>query len=408
MDDHGPVPGTDDAAPDPRAVGGAPADPSLVQFSAAAGVIDLAWGHPGSDLLPVDGLRAAADRALGRYGPDALNYGAPAGPGPLLEWLAGHVAAIDGRAPAESELLVTGGASQGLDLVATVLAEPGDVWLVPDPTYHLAVGIIRDHPVEVVAIETDDAGPRPEAIAGTLARLRREGRRARFMYLVPTFGNPTGITVPLERRRAILELAAEAGLLVVEDDVYRELGFGVPAPPSLWALAPAGTVIRLGSFSKTLAPGLRLGWLSADAPTVDRLADGGLLASGGGVNHYVALVVAEHTRSGAYVAGVERLRSALAARRDALVESLREHLPEATFAVPEGGYFVWLRLPGGLDARALAPAAARHAVAYLPGSVFAVDGGGDPATIRLAFSCYPPADLAEGARRLGAAVAEAR
>lgn len=126
------------------------------------------------------------------------------------------------------------------------------------------------------------------------------------------------------------------------------------------------------------------------------------------MNHYVALVVAEHTRSGAYVAGVERLRSALAARRDALVESLREHLPEATFAVPEGGYFVWLRLPGGLDARALAPAAARHAVAYLPGSVFAVDGGGDPATIRLAFSCYPPADLAEGARRLGAAVAEAR
>ncbi len=405
MDDHGPTHGSAPSSADPGALPGAL---SLVQFSAAAGVIDLAWGHPGSDLLPVDELRAAADRALQRYGPDALNYGAPAGPGPLLEWLAAHVGAIDGRAPAESELLVTGGASQGLDLVATVLGAPSDVWLVPDPTYHLAVGILRDHPVEVVAIATDDAGPRPEAIAGTLARLRREGRRARFMYLVPTFGNPTGITVPLERRRAILGLAVEAGLVVVEDDVYRELGFGLPAPPSLWALAPAGTVIRLGSFSKTLAPGLRLGWLSADAPTVDRLADGGLLGSGGGVNHFVALVVAEHARSGAYVAGVEWLRPALAARRDALVGGLREHLPEATFALPDGGYFVWLRLPSDLDARALAPAAARHGVAYLPGSVFAVDGGGDPSTIRLAFSCYSPAELVEGARRLGAAVAEAR
>ena len=126
MDDRGPTHGS---APSSAHLGALPGALSLVQFSAAAGVIDLAWGHPGSDLLPVDELRAAADRALQRYGPDALNYGAPAGPGPLLEWLAAHVGAIDGRAPAESELLVTGGASQGLDLVATVLGAPSDVWL---------------------------------------------------------------------------------------------------------------------------------------------------------------------------------------------------------------------------------------------------------------------------------------
>ncbi len=382
------------------------ASPALVQFAAEAGVIDLAWGHPGPDLLPVDALRASIDGALRRYGADALNYGASVGPGPLLEWLVGHVAAIDARAPDEADLLVTAGASQGLDLVCTVLTKPGDVCLVPSPTYHLALGILRDHLLEVEPVATDEAGVLPDAVADALARLRREGRRARLMYVVPTFGNPTGTTLPVERRRALVELATEAGLLLVEDDVYRELAYGSPPPPSLWSLAPPGTVVRLGSFSKTLAPGLRLGWLTADGPTVERLADAGLLASGGGINHLVAVAVAEHARAGAYAANVERLRPALADRRDALVTGLREHLPGASFAVPEGGYFVWLRLPGGLDARALLPIAEREGTSYLPGAVFAVDGEGDRSAVRLAFSCYAPDELVEAARRLGAAVAQ--
>jgi 2-aminoadipate transaminase len=398
--------GTDAGEPD-HAARGAPTASPLVQFAADAGVIDLAWGHPGSDLLPVEGLRASVGRALGRYGADALNYGASVGPGPLLEWLAGPIGAIDGRAPTTAELLVTGGASQGLDLVCTVLAEPGDVCLVPGPTYHLALGILRDHPIEVVPVATDDAGPRPDSVAATLIDLRRRGRRARLMYVVPTFGNPTGVTVPTERRRELADLAAEAGLILIEDDVYRELAYGPPPPPSLWSLAAPGSVVRLGSFSKTLAPGLRLGWLTADPATVERLADGGLLASGGGVNHFVALVVAEHARSGAYAANLERLRPALAARRDALVNGLRTHLPDASFSVPDGGYFVWARLPRGLDARTLLPIAERLGTSYLPGSVFAVDDEVDPAALRLAFSCYPPDELFEATRRLGAAVVEA-
>lgn len=390
-------------APSELAAGG-----SLVQFEAAgAGVIDLAWGHPGDDLLPADELRGSVDAALRRYGPDALNYGASVGPRPLLEWLTEHIAAIDARAPDRGELLVTGGASQGLDLVCTVLTEPGDVCLVPSPTYHLALGILRDHPLEIVPLATDEDGLRPDVLADALAALHGTGRRARLLYDIPTFGNPTGATLSLERRRQIVGLAAEAGLVLVEDDVYRELHYGGPPPPSLWSLGEPGTVIRLGSFSKTLAPGLRLGWLTADKATVTRLADGGLLASGGGVNHLVALVVAEHARSGAYAANLARLRTALAARRDALVAGLQDHLPGASFVAPAGGYFVWVRLPGGLEAAALGPVAEGHGVAFIAGPAFGVDDHVDPATIRLAFSRYLPEELAEGARRLGAAVADA-
>jgi 2-aminoadipate transaminase len=370
-------------------------------------VIDLSWGHPGPDLLPVELLRGAFDQAIRRYGTEALSYGADAGPGPFLDWLAHRLGTVDGRAPLPSELLVTAGASHALDLVCGLLAEPGDVCLVPTPTYHLALAIIRDHGLAIEAVACDSEGVLVESVTEALSSLRREGRRPRLLYLVPTFGNPSGITLSVERRRQLADRCSSAGVLIVEDDVYRELAFDAPAPASIWALASPGSVVRLGSFSKTLAPGLRLGFLSAAAGTVAHIAAGGLLDSGGGIGHLPALAVAELGASGAYDANLATLRAELGARRDALVAGLREHVPEGTFRHPGGGYFLWLRLPSGVRAADVLARAERHGVGALPGEVFAAGASSHSDVLRLSFSMYPPRQLVEAARRMGAAISDA-
>jgi DNA-binding transcriptional MocR family regulator len=370
-------------------------------------VIDLAWGHPDPELLPADLVAEASAAALRRYGPDVLGYGAWAGPPPLLDWLTAHLGRIDGRAPDAGELMITAGISQGLEMAITLLAQPGDAVLVPVPTYHLALRILAEHPVPIVPLATDEDGPLPGAVAEAAGRLRAEGVRPRLLFTVPTSGNPTGITVPMARRRELLTVSESAGITILEDDVYRELAYDAPAPPSLWSLGTPGSVVRLGSFSKTLAPGLRLGWLTSDAATTRRFVDGGLIDSGGGVAHFSAMVVSELAASGGYVENLDRLRADLATRRDVMVAALHEHAPSLTFRVPSGGYFLWLALPGGLDARQLLPIAEAHGVSYLPGAVFTAgtDLGRD--RLRLCFTRYAIDDLREAARRLGAAVREA-
>lgn len=379
----------------------------LTQFFAAPGVIDLAWGHPDPELLPADLIADAAAAALRRYGPDALGYGAWAGPPPLLDWLTAHLGRIDGRAPAPGELMVTAGNSQGLEMAVTMLTRPGDAVLAPVPTYHLALRILAEHPVRVVPLATDEDGPLPDAVTAAVEELRAHGVRARLLYTVPTSGNPTGITVPVARRQALLTATGAAGVTIVEDDVYRELAYDAPAPPSLWALGEPGSVVRLGSFSKTLAPGLRLGWLTSDVATTKAFVDGGLIDSGGGVAHFAAMVVSELAASGGYVANLDRLRADLATRRDVMVDALREHAPRLGFRVPSGGYFLWLSLPAGLTGAGLLPIAEAHGVSYLPGDVFT--GGTDLGRdrLRLCYTRYAIDDLREAARRLGAAVREA-
>ena len=365
--------------------------------------IDFGVGQPDPDLLPVAALQAATVRVFDRYGADVLGYGAPAGPPPTLDFIRDRLAATDARAPGVDEIVTTAGNSHGLEQAVTLTTRPGDAVLVESPTYHLALRILRDHPVELVGIASDEGGLRLDAVESALADVRRRGGTARLLYTVPTFHNPTGRSLAPERRRALVELAATEGLTIVEDDTYRELAYGVATPPSLWSLAEPGTVIRLGSFSKSLSPGLRAGYITADAATAAAFVDSGLLDSGGGISHLASIIVAEYATDGAYAANVERLRTAYRARRDALVGALREDLDgRARFAVPDGGYFVWVRLPDGTDTVALHDAAAAAGVGFVPGGVFRVGGGDgtEETAIRLAFSRYPADRLVEGVRRL--------
>lgn len=368
------------------------------------GIIDLGWGHPDPDLLPVRGLRRAAARVLDRYGADALNYGRAAGPGPLISWLCQRLAETDEKAPTPDSVVVTAGNSHGLDLATTVLTRPGDAVLVEAPTYPFALHILRDHAVQLVPVPTDDDGLDVEALTRTLANLRLRKTRPRLLYTIPTFHNPMGVSLSAERRRRLVEMASAEQLLIVEDDVYRELSYDGPAPASLWSIAPAGVVVRLGSFAKSLAPGLRCGFITADPSTAQQLQDSGVLDSGGGISHFTGLVVAEFAASGDFASNVERLKTAYQQRRNALLAALSEQLEgRASWRRPAGGYFVWLRLPAERDANALLKSAEAEGTSYMPGGRFYLGPNDGGRFIRLAFSHYPATTLVEGARRLGAA-----
>jgi DNA-binding transcriptional MocR family regulator len=382
--------------------------PSLTQFRRVPGVIDLGWGLPDPDLLPVAELRAAATRALDRYGTSAIEYGSPAGPPPLIDFIGSRLALTDARAPAPAEVLVTAGASQAIDLAASLVVRPGDTVLVDVPTYHLAMKILRDRPVTLVGVPSDAEGILVDELASAVADLRRRGERPRLLYTIVTFRNPTGSVLPAQRRAALLAAAEEHALRIVEDDTYRELAYDGPAPPSLWAEDRAGVVLRAGSFSKSVAPGLRVGYLTAPGAEIEALTTSGLLDSGGGTTHFAGTVLAEYAAAGDYVTQVERFQAAYRERRDALLGSLEEHLPDGTtWTRAGGGYFCWVTLPPGVDVTAVAAAASARQMEFIPARAFFVDRSAAPDALRLAFSMYGPADLAEAGRRLGAAVREA-
>ena len=378
-------------------------EPSNTQNLLREGIIELAFGEPDPAFLAVELVRRAAAAVLDDRGPSTLAYGQPTGPLALREEIARRIVAREGCACTAVDVLVSGGNSQALGQVLTVLTSPGDVVLVESPTYDLALGIIRDHPVEVVGMPLDEEGLLLSALRTKLAELERAGRRARVLYTIPTFHNPGGVSLSAHRRRDLLTVAAEHGLVVVEDDVYRELVYEGHAPPALWTLGGPAHVVRLGSFSKTLAPGLRVGWINASGGLLERLAAEGVLESGGCVSQFAASVVGRLLASGGYDEHVAELRRAYASRRDALAAALHDCLPAGCcFAAPAGGFFIWLTLPPGLLATELLPVAEAHGVAFAPGARFCSDE--DDRSLRLAFSLYDEPTLAEGARRLGVAV----
>ena len=349
-------------------------------------------GVPAKELFPVERLQESSAAAWAD-GLAALDYGEAEGYGPLRQLIAErmrrHGAPVD-----PDDIVITNGSQQGIDNVVRAVVDPGEVVLVEAPTFMDAIRIFRSHGAEVVGVPMDDEGMRPDALRATLARLRSTPR---ILYLIPTYQNPTGITMSLPRRREILGIAREAGMLVLEDDPYGELRYDDVELPSLRALDPA--VIHLGTFSKTFAPGLRIGWVVTGDP-LRRM----LLSIKEGTDIQTERIMTRtvyHAVRDYLDDHLDRARDIYRARRDAMVHALEREMPAGTtWTVPEGGFFVWVQLPEGMNADDLLPAAARNGVIYLPGSWFFPDRS-EVRGLRLNFSTLPEERIVEGVRRLG-------
>jgi 2-aminoadipate transaminase len=352
-------------------------------------------GAPAFDMQPFARLQEAAARAW-TDAPGNLSYGELAGYAPLRELISARMQ-VRGIAAGPDEIMITNGSQQGIDLIARLMIDAGDPILVEGPTYIGAMQTFDACEVDYVVIPMDDDGIDVEALE---ARLDTLDRKPKLLYTIPAFQNPTGASISAARRAALLDLAARRGILILEDDPYGEIWYDQPPVPALRADHPS--VVYLGTFSKTLAPGLRVGWMVHPAEMLELL----LKAKGGTDIHSnrIATRTVFHAADGFLNEHVSELRGFYAARRDALNEALVTSMPaEIVWNVPGGGFFIWLRLPDGISANEMLITAARHDVAYLPGSWFYPLGDVQHNELRLSFSSLPIDRLQEGAKRLGAA-----
>ncbi|HEU4740386.1 MAG TPA: PLP-dependent aminotransferase family protein [Meiothermus sp.] len=367
----------------------------ITQTRIPQGVIDLGVGHPSLGLLPLEELRQAALHRLSQGDPSFLQYGAEPGDGYFRAELARFLTRHYPFALEPDTLFVTAGVSQALDLICTVYTQPGQVIFVEEPTYFLSLGIFQDHHLQVVALPTDADGLDITALEAALRQ-----HRPALVYTIPTFQNPTGTTLSQERRKRLVELSQEYGFLIVADEVYQLLHYRQAPPPSLGSFAAAGTVLSLGSFSKILAPGLRLGWIQAAPRLLLPLTRSGLVASGGGLNPFTSAIVRSALELGVQEQHLHKLRETYRGRLEAMLGALERSGLQPRYR-PEGGYFVWLELDPAVNSQALLEQAIKAGVRYQSGLKFSRQGNFAHA-LRLCFAYYDPAELAEGIQRLAA------
>ena len=363
-------------------------------------VVSLAGGMPFVRALPEDLIRTALDRVMTLEGPTALQYGSGQGVPRLREQIL-EVMALEGISASMDNVVVTTGSQQALDLVTKLFIDPGDIILAEAPSYVGAIGVFRSYQAHMVHVLTDENGLVPEAVLETIVRLKAEKRTIKFLYTIPNFQNPAGVTLSAERRPEILAICKEHNILILEDNPYGLLSFDEPVPPALRSLDEDG-VIYLGSFSKTLAPGFRVGWALAPHAIREKLvlaAEAAILCP----SSFSQLVISEYLTQADWRGQINEFRGVYRERRDAMLEALDEHLPELSWNIPNGGFYIWVDLPEQLDSKAMLPRAVTELVAYTPGTAFFADGGGRH-NLRLSF-CYPtPENIRIGIRRLATVI----
>jgi len=374
----------------------------ILKVTTQPDVISFAGGLPAPELFPVEGVLAAAERVLRGGGAcQALQYGETEGYLPLREWVAGEMARR-GAPCSSDEVLITSGSQQALDLLGRVFLDPGDVVLTENPTYLAAIQAFQAYEARFVPVPTDADGIIPSALPELVAR-----HRPKFLYIIPNFQNPTGVTLSGPRRSELMRTAVELGLLVVEDDPYRQLRYTGEHLPPVKAWDGDGLLLYTSTFSKTIAPGLRLGWLVAPAPILARL----VVAKQAADLHSSSLdqrIAFEYLSTGENERHLERTRAAYRQRHAAMDQALRQHLPaDYRWTRPEGGMFLWVTCPDWVDtAQLLAPALERK-VLFVPGRDFFPDGGGHN-FMRLNFSNSTPERINEGVMRLAGLLLEQR
>ncbi|MDR1295665.1 MAG: PLP-dependent aminotransferase family protein [Bifidobacteriaceae bacterium] len=365
-------------------------------------VVSLAGGMPNIAGLPLEIIAKITADLIATEGTVALQYGNGQG-SPILRERTTEVMALEGIAVHPDDVVVTTGSQQALDLVTRIFVDPGDVIVAEAPSYVGALSVFRAYQADVIHVAMDANGLIPEALAETLASCRAAARKVKFLYTVPTYHNPAGVSLTQPRREQVLEICRRAGVLVVEDNPYGLLGFDGRVFPALRSLDSDG-VVYLGTFSKTFAPGYRVGWAAAPHAIREKL----VLASESAIlcpSHASQLSVCAYMDACDWQGQIGQYRALYRERRDAMVGSLAEMMPECSWNVPAGGFYTWVRLPEGIDARTMLPRATTALVAYVSGSAFYADGQGAD-HMRLSF-CYPtPERIHEGIRRLAGVVSK--
>ena len=366
------------------------------------GTIDFGIGQPQPELLPRELLWKASQAVLNENDNSSLNYGHAKGDIRFRQALSRFLAPTYGVNPDPADFVTTNGASQALHLIANIFAKQGDTVLVEEPTYFLAQQIFEDRGLKVVSVSLGENG----LDLSELKKLAKKHKPALF-YTIPVFQNPTGLTMNLETRRELVELAQKLGFLIVADEVYQLLHYTETPPPALASFSSSEVVLSVGSFSKILAPGLRLGWIQTAPALQQKILDFGLFKSGGGLNHLVGCIVGKAMACGWHDTFTERLKRIYAHRVEVMDRCLHRHLGERVqFQKPRGGYFFWLELPEEIDASTLMDRAKELKTGFRPGVRFS-SRGELKNFIRLSFAHYHENAIEVGCERLGQVLTEA-
>jgi 2-aminoadipate transaminase len=376
----------------------------MMAVTARPEVISLATGLPDTTTFPAEDFAMLMSRVAVDSSAAALQYGPTDGLDDVRKCIV-QVMAAEGTTVETDDIMVTTGGQQVIDLVCRAFLDPGDVVVAEAPTYPGAVPCFNSYEADVVQIEMDEYGMRIDRLRETLDRLREEGRRPKFIYTIPNFQNPGGVTMPLDRRQALVRIAHEQELVILEDNPYGLLRYEGDPLPTLYTLDGGRYVVYAGTFSKILSAGLRIGWAVAPAPILERLNLGKQAADlcSSPLNQYF---VVEYFKQRDWRKYLDELRGIYRRRRDVMLAALEEFLPrETTWTVPQGGLFIWAKLPDYIDTTDLLARALREHVAFVPGRAAYLDGRGG-SEMRLNFSGVGDDDIREGVRRIGKIVSE--
>ena len=374
---------------------------SLFAVASRPEIVSLAGGMPNLSAFPMPMMADVIQKLVLTNGAEALQYGSGQGHPKLREQIC-EVMALEGIRANPDDVLVTTGSQQALDLISRIFIDPGDVVLVEAPSYVGALGTFHQYEASVVHVDTDDEGLVPQALRDAIVSLRATGRKIKFLYMIPNYQNPSGVLLPAERRTEILNICRDAEIFVVEDNPYGLLGFDKPSPNAMRA-EDSENVIYLGTFSKTIAPGLRVGWALVPPSLKEKL----VIASESSIlcpSNFTQLTISSYLAEQPWRDQIASFCDLYKTRRDAMLESLDEYFPAvAKWTKPGGGFYIWVTLPPEIDTTALMPKAIVAKVAYVPGTAFYADGFGSW-SLRLSY-CYPtPERIREGVKALGGVI----
>ena len=366
-------------------------------------VVSLAGGMPNLTALPMDVVSKIVADVINENVQVALQYGSGQGD-PVLREQITEIMRLEGIESHPDDVVVTTGSQQALDLVARIFLDPGDIVLAEAPSYVGALGTFRQYQARIVHVEMDDDGLIPERLREAISHTRANGGKIKFLYTIPNFHNPAGVSLSAERRQEVLRIAREADILIIEDNPYGLLGFNTEPTRAMRADDP-DNVVYLGSFSKTFAPGLRVGWAAAPHAVREKL----VLASESSIlcpSNFAQMAISRYFATQPWQDQIKSFQGLYQERRDAMLETMEQLFPStATWTKPGGGFYIWVTLPEGLDTKAMLPRAVTSRVAYVPGTAFFADGFGSW-SMRLSY-CYPtPERIREGVRRLAGVIEE--